>query len=774
MSSDKRLILFSVVTIASIVGVQYVMEVTGLAPPPPPPAAKPAAPKAGAEVAKAAPATPESAAAKAADPAKTPAGVEADKPTVAAGPTPAATATATAAKPKAEFPVLGSTERAGPDGYRWALQLDSRGAGVVSASSNLYEAEYVEGKPKHQPLKLLTSRPDEPRSMSLNLVLPRDASVDESAAATAGLDPASTTELALDSVVWDVVRDAEGRAVRPVTRAAPPAPAAEPTGKPGATLGQQVAFRTTAARLGLTVTKTFRLYPGEDGFEVDLKFESPEKANSVVYKLLGPHGIPIEGEWYTGTFRDAVFGQAEGAGTKVVTLSAYDIAKKGAATRERFQTLPLRYAGVENQYFATLFEPSPAPATPDQRWDAETSPLILFDDVESRQKSDVAVEVLSKPVAVGPNLPVTHTYKVFAGPKLVEALRPFAAEDLAAYRKNQWIPFAPFFARAIISPLLDSTYDLTRYVSRAAGGKTGNYGVAIILLTLLVRLAMFPLGRKQAISAKKMQDLQPYMKEIQEKYKDDKETATKETWALYKRHKVNPVAGCLPALIQMPIFVGLWQALNNSVHLRHASFLYIQNLAAPDMLFKFPYPIPFVGSFLGDYFNLLPFVVVALMLVQTSLFAPPATTPEAEAQQKMMKYMMVFMAFMFYKVPSGLGLYFITSSLWQICERLLLPKITKSKGITAAGPDGDGPPPGGNGNGGGNGNNGGGRGGSGLAPAKPPGRFSQFWEKLLEEANKNPTYRNLADEKSRDGADRDRGGRDRDKGKPRAKPGRRR
>ena len=90
------------------------------------------------------------------------------------------------------------------------------------------------------------------------------------------------------------------------------------------------------------------------------------------------------------------------------------------------------------------------------------------------------------------------------------------------------------------------------------------------------------------------------------------------------------------------------------------------------MLFRFPFEI----LFLGHWFNLLPFVVVGLMLVQTKLFSPPATTPEAEMQQKMMKYMMVFMAVMFYKVPSGLGIYFITSSLWSIGERLLLPKIT--------------------------------------------------------------------------------------------------
>ena len=300
---------------------------------------------------------------------------------------------------------------------------------------------------------------------------------------------------------------------------------------------------------------------------------------------------------------------------------------------------------------------------------------------------------------------------------------------------------------------------LRRGSQRAFGGKSGNYGVSIILLTLFVRMIMFPLGRKQALAAKKMQDLQPLLKEIQEKYKEDKERQTKETFALYKRHGVNPVAGCLPALIQLPIFVGLWQALNTSVQLRHASFLWIKNLAAPDMLFKFPVALPLVGQWLGPYFNALPIVVAGLMLVQTKLFAPPATTPEAEMQQKVMKYMMVFMAFMFYKVPSGLGIYFITSSLWQISELLLLPKVT-GKTTPAPGSDDSSPPRGGGGGGKG------GPGGNGTPPEKPPGRFAQFFEKVLDEAKKDPTYRKVMGDDENGDADKDKP-RDRDRGRPR-------
>jgi len=185
-------------------------------------------------------------------------------------------------------------------------------------------------------------------------------------------------------------------------------------------------------------------------------------------------------------------------------------------------------------------------------------------------------------------------------------------------------------------------------------------------------------------------------------------------------------------------------------------------------MFRFPFEVPF----LGVWFNLLPFLVIALMLVQTKLFSPPATTPEAEASQKMMKYMMIFMGVMFYKVPSGLGIYFITSSLWAIGERLLLPKMTHAH--LAAAPDvaddelgedkGTGP------RGGRKGSNINGptpRGGNGApAAGKPPGRFAQFWERVLEEARKDATYRKVSEE--REGK-----GRDKDKGDPRPRPRRR-
>jgi YidC/Oxa1 family membrane protein insertase len=187
------------------------------------------------------------------------------------------------------------------------------------------------------------------------------------------------------------------------------------------------------------------------------------------------------------------------------------------------------------------------------------------------------------------------------------------------------------------------------------------------------------------------------------------------------------------------------------------------------MAMHLPFTIPLLNA---EYLNVLPFLVVALMLVQTKLFAPPPTTPEAEQQQKFMKYMMIGMAFMFYKVPSGLGLYFITSSLWQIGERLLLPKVLPvtakpvveddetrgDRGKGPGGPNGSGPSSNGNGNGTGGG---------------AQGWLGKKLEKLLEEAAKDKTIRNNDRDPGTRERERERD-RERDRARPKPRPGKRR
>ncbi len=740
MSSEKRLALCMVLTLGSVYGLQFAMERTGVLPPP---AKKPqAVAGAGPEVA----------------------GIGADRGGKPELPLDVfrtdrqiddeANAPAPGGPPLAlpDELVLGRVD-AGPglvSPYRLVVELAQKGATVAKASSTRFDAEFDPNNRKARPgpLALIVDDPRSTRPGSLAIRLP------------AGNEAKDAAE-AVESAPWEVVRDGEGKpAVRAITKADPKAPG-------GKVAGQELAFRLKVDGLA-TITKTFRLYEGEDGFEVELRFAGAGRDARFAYTLFTPHGIPIEGAWYTSTFRDVFFGQVKGDATDITTRTAYDAVKYKDDPTQRVSALPLKFAGVEDQYFATFVQPWPIARTLDERIDAEADSFIIKEDATDSQKSDVCAAITSRPLMVGPNAEAVHTYRVFAGAKTAAALLPFEADELASYRKNQWItiPFASTLAKNVIAPMLDRIYALTESAARLFGGTKGNFGISIILLTMLVRLIMFPIGRKQAMMAKKMQDLQPILAEVKEKYKDDKEALTRETMAVWKRNKVNPAAGCLPALIQMPIFVGLWQSLNNSVALRHSSFLYIKDLAAPDMMFRFPFDVPFLGQF----FNLLPFLVVALMLVQTKLFAPPPTTPEAEMNQKMMKYMMLVMAVMFYKVPSGLGLYFITSSLWQVCERLLLPKVIAAPVKPIADDDfgggGNGRGPGGGPNGNGNGN------GNGMQ-----GWIGKRLEKILEEAATTKTIRNGAGNGADKALGRDRPGggpgapgRDRDRDRPRNKP----
>jgi YidC/Oxa1 family membrane protein insertase len=213
----------------------------------------------------------------------------------------------------------------------------------------------------------------------------------------------------------------------------------------------------------------------------------------------------------------------------------------------------------------------------------------------------------------------------------------------------------------------------------------GNYGISIIMLTVLVRGLMFPISYKQTQNMAKIQALKPEMDRINEKYKGDMQKKSQATQELYRKHSINPLGGCLPVFLQMPVFVGLYRALLVDVELRQSplisqSIRWCSNLAAPDMFYDWS---SFMPSFvtqgqgllgLGPFLNLLPLVTVGLFLVTQKMSMPEPTNEQAAMQQKMMKYMTLFMGVLFYKVASGLCLYFIASSLWGIAERKLLPK----------------------------------------------------------------------------------------------------
>lgn len=201
---------------------------------------------------------------------------------------------------------------------------------------------------------------------------------------------------------------------------------------------------------------------------------------------------------------------------------------------------------------------------------------------------------------------------------------------------------------------------------------TGSWGFSIILLTLALRIMLWPLNAWSAKSMIKMKEVTPLVQKLQEKYKNDPKKLQLETMNLYRDKGVNPISGCFPILIQIPFLIGMFGLLKSTFELRGASFIpgWIDDLAAPDVVFSWSYPIPFIGN----EFHLLPFVVGGMMLVQQHLMSPlpsnPAEWTDQQRQQRVVgNIMSLVMAFIFYHMPSGLNIYFVFSTFFGLVQQ---------------------------------------------------------------------------------------------------------
>ncbi|MCI0643122.1 MAG: YidC/Oxa1 family insertase periplasmic-domain containing protein [Gemmataceae bacterium] len=530
----------------------------------------------------------------------------------------------------------------------------------------------------------------------------------------------------------------------------------------------------------IVISKTYRLKPREYhlGLVLEIK-DTREKHKDAAktklrYQLAGAHGLPIEGEWYTATYRTAVIGEVDSSKSLVRTVE--DSARighrlGGDKVPEGQRATFLQYAGVMNQYFGAVIvvddkQPDAAAGGGDAKdilaWARPTHEsfeikgtvqelrpefLILADsqgrpggyyllprarkhieeahiktgdkvvvnfyenDVKQRfagwvrpgqtplaNFEDITVRVHSEPIELQPGEKVAHQFLLYHGPVKTKLLGQFSGEKdvdedvvdryttklhlrtLTDYRSPG--PLGAFSQTIHFTDLLIAITSLMHWLLYWLHFLVGNYGLAIILLTGIVRGLMFPISKKQALFSARMQELAPELKKIKEKYANDRKAQSEAMMELYRKHKIHPLGGCLPLFLQLPIFLGLYYALQESIHFRLAGFLWMDNLAAPDMLFWWTESIPWISEpdslggllYLGPFFNLLPICAVVLMLMQQKMMTPPPQDDQQAMQMKIMKYMMVFFGILFYKVASGLCIYFIASSLWGLAERKYLPK----------------------------------------------------------------------------------------------------
>ncbi|RZB35153.1 MAG: YidC/Oxa1 family membrane protein insertase [Desulfobacteraceae bacterium Eth-SRB1] len=244
-------------------------------------------------------------------------------------------------------------------------------------------------------------------------------------------------------------------------------------------------------------------------------------------------------------------------------------------------------------------------------------------------------------------------YKLFFGPKSTKILK---ALD---YKLSKAINFGMFDFLA--KPCL--------WFMNIIYGVIPNYGVAIIILTVFTKIILWPLGTKSYKSMAQMKKIQPLMKEIREKYKNDKKRMNEEVMGLYKTYKVNPVGGCLPMFLQIPVFFALYRMLYEAIELRHAPFFgWITDLAAPDRLFRFGFSIPFMQEPYG--IPVLTIIMGGTMFLQQKI-APPMGDP---AQAKMMMFMPLIFTVIFINFSSGLVLYWLVNNVLSISQQYYITK----------------------------------------------------------------------------------------------------
>ncbi len=309
---------------------------------------------------------------------------------------------------------------------------------------------------------------------------------------------------------------------------------------------------------------------------------------------------------------------------------------------------PVDWIAVKNKFFVQILTPGTA---------ADAFDITVVREGEGKRiipvEVSAALQFNSEPLAAYET--VRRETRMYIGPKDFSFLKTqgMSQVDVMEFRSTGFWKFMNPVMYPIKTGLLWGLKGLERVVR--------NYGVAIMLLTIIVRIIFWPVTHKGTESMRKMQALQPQLKEIREKFKDNPQRMQKETMEFYKTNKVNPMGGCLPMIIQIPVFIALFTVLRSAIELRFSKFLWISDLSEPENLFAGM--IPVAGSL-----NILPLLMAATMMWQQKL-TPTAGDPQ---QQKMMAVMMpIMMLFFFYTMPSGLVLYWTTSQVLMIVQMLI-------------------------------------------------------------------------------------------------------
>ena len=298
-----------------------------------------------------------------------------------------------------------------------------------------------------------------------------------------------------------------------------------------------------------------------------------------------------------------------------------------------------RWIGITDRYFMTTLIPE------------ETASATM--KMEKVGDDMIISQLVLAETAIASGEAKTFAYKAFIGPKDTETLKA------ANYELGEAVNFGMFDFLA--KPFLWIMNQIYKVIP--------NYGIAIIILTLITKIILFPLGNKSYKSMNDMKRMQPLMTEIREKHKDDKKKMNEETMALYRTYKINPMGGCLPMVVQLPVFFALYRMLYQAIELRHAPFFgWINDLSAPDRLFQFGFSIPFMEPPHG--IPVLTIVMGATMFLQQKMSPPPGDPTQA----KLMMFMPLIFTVIFINFSAGLVLYWLINNIFSIAQQYYIQK----------------------------------------------------------------------------------------------------
>ena len=412
----------------------------------------------------------------------------------------------------------------------------------------------------------------------------------------------------------------------------------------------QVIFRTVVREKTLQIEKRYRLEENSHVIEFEVAFRNvgTERLNGITYGLGSGVGLPVESADHSPFDRKALIATLGADNSpQLETLTAFDIDLEDP---QAFRGVTPVFWGTENRFFTSLVINASDDDTNNQLQGVD--PRIAF--------GNPIVIATSKPLSLEPDAEAVHRYLLFHGPKDPPVLDRHAESGLPLLMdRGKFL----FMSVTYIAKPVDA-------ILRFTGSLLGDYGLALILTTCLIRVCMMPLTLRQRRNAAKLASLQPRLEALKEEYGKDKKGMADAQMQLYKEENFNPMGGCFISMAVALLFVGAWQGLLDSFPLRHAELLWgltwIHDLSAPDRLFALGNAVPMIGN----YFNLLPVLAMLLMFAGYSMYADGAAADGKKKQSILWKLLFCWLC---YSMPAASWLCILTFLIGTRLEQILIP-----------------------------------------------------------------------------------------------------